>query len=398
MYKRHSDFLEYREVSSKELNDMIHSRVLQLQRVTNPIIIERIELLCSNGEYFVRTTATDGLQGISVTNDRVQFIYPILEKLIAPYFIGKDARNLEQLLDEVYVYKNNYKLAGIPYFCCIAYLELSILDMLAKAANSSIGELFGERINSKADIYVASGNRHTTPEEELEVLRARVERTGAKAIKYKIGGRMSNNKDSMQGRSKTLIYKTREYFGEDMIIHADGNGSYDVEKAVEYGKILEEINAYFYEEPCPFDDLWSTKATKDSLCIPLAFGEQETSMTRFKWLIEQNACDVIQPDILYTGGLIKTTKIARMAELAGKTITPHVSTGFCFVYILLLSSYTPNIGKYQESKDGLELAKELMDGAIELKDGQLNIPEVIGLGIDYKHDRIKKAITIFEIR
>lgn len=63
---------------------------------------------------------------------------------------------------------------------------------------------------------------------------------------------MSKNKDSMAGRSENLIYGTRRFFGDDMIIHADGNGSYDVETAVYFGKIMEDINGYFYEEPCPF--------------------------------------------------------------------------------------------------------------------------------------------------
>ena len=398
MYQKHSDFGEYKAVSSAELDQVLESEVLDLSGLDQPIIIESIELLFNCGQYFVRTVSKNGLMGISVTNDRVRFCYPILEQQIAPYFIGKDARDLEKLLDEVYVYESNYKLAGIPYFTCLSFLELSILDLLAKAKGVSLGRLFGERIHDYANVYVASGNRHTTPEEELEILRKEVERVGAKAIKYKIGGRMSRNKDSMAGRSEELIYGTRRFFGDDMIIHADGNGSYDVATAVRYGRVMEEINGYFYEEPCPFDDLWSTKEVRDSLEIPLAFGEQETSMRRFKWLVENHGTDVIQPDILYNGGLIRTTKVAKMAQLAGMTITPHVSTGFCFVYILHLSSYTPNIGKYQENKKGFEITNELLDGQLTLADGRINIPDSIGIGIRENHEIIKKALRLFKIK
>lgn len=395
MYKRHSDFGEYRPVSSQELDRILESEQLDLSGIDSPVIIKSIELLFNCGQYFVRTISKDGLVGISVTNDRIEFCYPILEKLIAPYFINQDARALERLMEEVYVHKSNYKLAGIPYFSCLAFLELSILDMLAKAKQVSLGQLFGKRVNDSAYVYVASGNRHTTPEEELEVLRARVEEVGAKAIKYKIGGRMSKNKDSMSGRSEDLIYGTRRFFGDNMIIHADGNGSYDTETAIRFGRVMEEINGYFYEEPCPFDDLWSTKAVTDALNIPLAFGEQETSLCRFKWLIEHHGTDVIQPDILYNGGLVRTTKVAKMAQLAGMTVTPHVSTGFCFVYILHFSSYTPNIGKYQENKKGFELANELLDGQLTLTDGTLNIPESIGIGIRENHSMISKALRLF---
>lgn len=398
MYQRHSDFTDYRPVTSGQLDRILESEVLDLSGLDTPIIIDRIELLFNRGLYFVRTTSKDGLVGIAPSNDRIQFSYPILEQLIAPYFINKDARDIEKLLDEVYVYKSNYKLAGIPYFSCLSALELSILDLLSKAKDVTLGRLFGERIHDFANVYVSSGNRHTTPEEELDILNKEVQRIGAKAIKYKIGGRMSKNKDSMAGRSTELIYGTRKYFGDDMIIHADGNGSYDVETAVYFGHVMEEINGYFYEEPCPFDDLWATRDVCGQLTIPMAFGEQETSMRRFKWLVENHGTHVIQPDILYNGGLIRTTKVAKMAELAGMTVTPHVSTGFCFVYILHLSSYTPNIGKYQENKKGFEITNELLDGQLTLADGRINIPDSVGLGIRENHEMLKTAMQLFLIK
>ena len=398
MYKKHSDFGDYRPVTAEQLDRILAAPVLNLEGLDDPVIIDKIELLFNCGLYFVRVTSKDGLTGISVSNDRIQFSYPILGQLIAPYFIGKDARDIETLLEEVYVHKSNYKLAGIPYYSCLSALELSILDMLAKAKGVPLGRLFGERIHDHTSIYVASGNRHTTPEEELEVLRAEVERLGAKAIKYKIGGRMSRNRDSLAGRSEELIYGTRRFFGDEMIIHADGNGSYDAGTAIRFGRVMEEINGYFYEEPCPFDDLWATKEVCDRLRIPLAFGEQETSMRRFKWLVERHGTEVLQPDILYNGGLVRTTKVARMAELAGMTVTPHVSTGFCFVYILHLASYTPNIGSYQENKKGFEITNELLDGQLTLAEGRLNIPDSAGAGIRPDHRILKQALTILSIK
>ena len=332
MYQVHKDFNEYKPVTRAQLDQILDTPVLNL----------------------------DGLEGISLANDRMEFCYPILEKQVAPYFIGQDARRLEALLEEVYVYKANYKLAGIPYYSVLAALELSILDMLAKARNVSMVAMFGDRLKDWANLYVASGNRQTTPEEELEIIKG-------------------------------------EFFGDDMIIHADGNGSYDVETAVKYGKMLEEINAYFYEEPCPFDDLESTRDVTAQTKVPLAFGEQENSMTRFRWLVENHGCDVVQPDIFYNGGLIRTTKVAKMAQLAGMTITPHVSSGFCFVYLLYFAAYTPNIGQYLENKEGLELANDFLIEPIVRKDGRLSIPDLKGVGVDASGELIREAIVLFDI-
>lgn len=397
MYRIHRDFNPYKKPDGAELDRIASQKLLKLEGLDAPVWIQKIEVLDYEGTWMVRTTSKCGAVGIGISNKRLKYVYPILQKLIAPCFIGKDARELEQLSDEVYVYKNNYKLSGLPYYIAFSAVETSILDLLAKVKNVPLGQLFGPRVNERANLYVASGNRGNTAQEELEILAKRVEKLGARAIKFKIGGRMSGNKDSLEGRSEVLIYKTREFFGDDMIIHADGNGSYDAETAVSYGKMLEEINAYFYEEPCPFDDFTETKKTADALTIPLAFGEQETSMRRFRWLIENHGVDVLQPDILYNGGLLRTTKVARMAAAAGMTVTPHVSDGFGFVYNLHFASYTGNIGKYQESKEGFELANELLGGALELKDGAVNIPAAAGVGVDSEHPWIRNAKTVFTV-
>jgi L-alanine-DL-glutamate epimerase-like enolase superfamily enzyme len=83
-----------------------------------------------------------------------------------------------------------------------------------------------------------------------------------------------------------------------------------------------------------------------------------------------------------------------MAELAGKTITPHVSSGFCFVYVLHLASFTPNLGSYQEHKRGIPESNELLGGILTLKDGAINIPDTPGLGIDHTLPVFKHAIRI----
>jgi len=371
-----------REVGIFELEEAANSTVLNVEDIQSPVIIESMELLFNNGLYFLRSRSKDGSEGVAVASERAVYLYPLLKELIIPYFINKDARELEKLLDGVYVYQSNYKLSGLALWCCISWVEASLLDMLGRISGKPVGDLLGGVIRNEVPIYVASGNRGTTPEEEIEVLQGRMEETGAKAIKFKVGGRMSKNADSMEGRSEGLIYLTRKVFGDSISIHADGNGSYDPAVAIEYGKMLEEINAFFYEEPCPFEHLEDTKEVADGLDIPLAFGEQETSMRRFRWIIDNDAAQVVQPDLQYNGGFIRNTRVARMAALKGIPVTPHISGGFGYVYVLHYASYIPNIGKFQEDKSGIKQTGFLFPN-MEVKDGIIKAPTGPGLGMDY---------------
>ncbi len=397
MYAPHSDFKPIVAVTPGALDAAAKLPVLRIAGFERPVVISAIEVLFNDGMYFVRVSSKCGAEGLSVANEKISFVHTMFSQTIAPYFIGRDARDLDALIEGVYVYKSNYKLAGVAFFSGVAFIETAILDMLGKLKGVPAHALLGEKLSESVSIYVASGNRGNSPEEELDVLRAYVERTAAKAIKFKIGGRMSNNADSIAGRSATLIRLVREAFGPDMIIHADGNGSYDASTAIRYGRMLEEIDAYFYEEPCPFDDLWETKVVADALAIPLAFGEQETSLRRFRWIVENGACRVLQPDILYNGGLIRSIRAARMAALAGITVTPHVSGGFGFVYVLHFAAMTPNIGRYQENKFGLERANELLGGAIKLTCGEMNIPDLPGFGIIGDLPVFRRALCLSKV-
>ena len=206
---------------------------------------------------------------------------------------------------------------------------------------------------------------------------------------------MSRNKDSLPGRSENLIELSRKILGNDITIQADANGSYGVEKAIEIGKRLEAINAYLFEEPCRFDHIDETKQVADTLNIPISGGEQESSEYRFRKMIANNVLQIVQPDLHYYGGFIRATRVARMAEAAGKPITVHISNRNAgYAEMVNFSSFTPNIGRFQELKTGMEATADLFEPPIRCKNGLLNVPTAPGLGMAHAEHALKSAEVI----
>ena len=122
----------------------------------------------------------------------MEVLYPIFTKRIAPFFIGKDARDVEQLIPASTVHENNYKAQGLAIWVPIATIEFAILDMFGKMANRSIGLLISDKIyNPAISVYQANGERDISAEETIEHLKRDVI-LHAKAIKFKLGGRMSH--------------------------------------------------------------------------------------------------------------------------------------------------------------------------------------------------------------
>jgi L-alanine-DL-glutamate epimerase-like enolase superfamily enzyme len=367
--------------------------VLKRDLFPSPVIVDSVRLLRRDQDYLVHVRSRDGAEGVSLVNPpRGPGLAALFKQNVGPFFLKKDARDLEATLWKLY--RKDYKLYGLLFWSMQAWMEFALLDMLGRIARKPIGALVGEVVRTEIPFYIASGRRDTTPEQEVEYLKKLVAESGARALKFRVGGRMSRNADAMPGRTENLIPLVRKTFGDDMVIHADSNSSYDPPKAIEVGRRLEDIKCIHYEEPCPFDHLEDTKKVADALDIPVALGEQEFSDRRFRWLIANRAVDIVQPDLYYYGGFVRSVRVARMAALAKMPTKVHLSDGFGFVYTLHFDSCIADMGAFQEYKLGMEKYANWFDPAIAVKDGRMSVPQSPGVGIRDLESLLKDAVEV----
>lgn len=379
------------------LDSILEKPVLKKELFNNPVIIESLDLLRYKNNFICRVRSTHGALGYSVGNNaQLESVWPIFNVRLKPFFIGKDARGLETIFEELYVYKSNYKLQNLALWVPWATIEFAILDLLGKIAQKSIGELIGEIHHSKIAVYQANNFRGKTAEESIELIKEHVAKSNAKAVKFKVGGRMSKNADFPPGRTEKLIPLVREAFGPGMTIYADSNGSYDAKEAIRIGKMIEEYKYDFYEEPVPFDWYEETKQVTDALNIPVAGGEQEPSLRNFRWLIGNRALDIVQPDMFYFGGMIRSMKVARMANAFNMSCVPHISgSGLGYLYMMHFVSAVPNAGPFHEFKGfSNSIPLECKTSKLESEEGVVTVPSGPGLGVEIDPGFIEKHQVI----
>jgi L-alanine-DL-glutamate epimerase-like enolase superfamily enzyme len=370
--------------------------VLRRDLWTEPVPIASIEVLKAADQFLVRVRARNGATGLAVGHpDVLETTWPILVRRVAPFFAGKDARDLESLIDGVYLANSNYKWQGLPFWVPVASLELAILDLVGQLAKKPLGEMFGGVVRRDVAVYRASGNRGNSPETEIAYLQRLVDETGAKAIKFRLGARMRHDEASTR-RDLALIPLARKTFGDGMTIYADANGSYDIPTALRIGRIMQEHRLAFLEEPVPFDFYDETKQIADQLPLPVAGGEQESSLRRFRWMIEQRGVDVVQPDLFYFGGLIRSIRVARVAAAAGMPCTPHMSDGgLGYLYVAHFASCVRNAGPFQEYKGRDQALPVSSDTSSLLSEkGLLRVPTGPGLGVTIEPGFVDKAILL----
>jgi L-alanine-DL-glutamate epimerase-like enolase superfamily enzyme len=383
----------------RKLDAVLQQPVFKREFFPDPVIIDTVELLHYRNSYLCRVRSKDGAEGISVSNSQqMAVLYPIFTRRIAPFFIGKDARDLEDLVTQVTVYESNYKATGLAIWVPLATLEFAILDLFGKMAKKPIGLLTSDKIyNRSISVYQANGERDNSAEEVIEHLKRDVALSHAKAIKFKLGGRMTHP-EYPKGRSEKLIPLVRKTFGDDMVISADANGSYTVAEAIPIGKLMQEYKYAFYEEPVPFDWYEETKQVADALEIPIAGGEQEPATHNFRWLVANGGLSIVQPDMFYFGGMVRCMQVARMANAFGKQCIPHISsTGLGYVYMMHFVSAIPNSGPYHEFKEFNNTLPYHCETSTLVPDanGVVTVPTGPGLGITIdpayiaKHEVVK---------
>ena len=379
------------------LDTILETPVFKRKLFPDPVIIESLELLVFEQNFICRVRDTNGAEGHSISNNMQMIsLYPIFHTRLQPFFLDKDARDLELLLEQVYVYKSNYKLQNLALWVPLATIEFALLDLLGRIANKPMATLIGETKLDRISVYRANNFRGKSAEESLEGIIKNVEESGSQALKFKIGGRMSTDKDFPEGRTEALISLIRKTFGAHMTIYADSNGSYTAEKAIAVGKLLEEHNIDFYEEPVPFDWYEETKLVADNLKIPIAGGEQEPSLHQFRWLIGNHALDIVQPDLFYFGGMIRSMKVALMANALGKVCIPHISgSGLGYLYMMHFVSVLPNAGPFHEFK-GLNpnIPIYCETSNLTTSNGSIKVPTGPGSGIELDPKFIAKHQSV----
>ena len=370
------------------LDEILRQPVLKRELFSSPVIIESLELLRHKDDFLCRVRSREGAEGISVGHSGLKALYPIFLYNLQPFFVGKDARDLDLLLEKVFIYGFNFRYNGISIGTPLATIEFAILDLLGRIARKPIGQLIGDIRHPQVTVYQATEYREKSVEESLELIKRDVAEYNARALKIKIGGLMFMTTDinavGPPGRTETIIPLIRKTFGDQMTLYADANGFYSVEEAIRVGRLLEEYRYGFFEEPVMFDWREETRQVADGLALPIALGEQEYSLHGFRWLIANDAIQIVQPDNYYFGGMIRSMKVARMAEAFGKSCTPHMSGGgLGFLYMMHFVSALPNAMPHHEFKGlGTSVQFECATSPLKVIDGTIKVPTGPGLGVE----------------
>ena len=348
--------------------------------------IASLETFANQFVCFVRLTTDSGAVGWGQTSTyNADITAAVFHRQVAPWTLGANALDIEALITRVE--EREHKFPG-SYRCrALAGLDTALWDLHGKLAGKPVVELLGGKPR-RLRAYASSMRRDISPAEEARRLVQLRDELGFDAFKWRVAAECGHDIDEWPGRTEAIVPQVARALGDGVAKLVDANSGYSPRRAIEVGRLLESQGISHFEEPCPYWQLAATKQVTDALALDVSGGEQDWDLATWERMIEMRAVDIVQPDIMYMGGLSRTLAVVRRAAAAGLPCTPHsANLSLVTVCTMHLLGAIANAGKYLElSIEGADYYPWqqglFREDPYQVRDGHVSIPAAPGWGVE----------------
>jgi L-alanine-DL-glutamate epimerase-like enolase superfamily enzyme len=357
--------------------------------------IAKLETFNNEFVCFVRLTTDSGAIGWGQTSTyNADITTAVFHRQVAPWALGADALDIDALVERIE--EREHKFPG-SYRCrAIAGLDTALWDLRGKLEGKPVVELLGGK-PKWLRCYASSMRRDITPKDEAQRLVRLRDEQGFDAFKWRVGAECGRDVDEWPGRTEEIVPCVARALGSRVAKLVDANSGFSARRAIEVGRLLEAEGIGHFEEPCPYWKLEETKLVRDALTLDVTGGEQDWDLATWRRMIDLRVVDVVQPDVMYMGGITRTLKVVAMAAAAGVPVTPHSANlslvTLCTMHLL---GAIPNAGRY------LELSIEGADyypwqqglfvaDPYAISNGGVTIPSGPGWGVEINPDWLHRA-------
>ncbi len=304
-------------------------------------------------------------------NETTYTAWHILTKFIVPHMVGIEIETIDDLIEHP-MYKvvkgNNFAKAG---------LELAVWDLIAKNANMSLSKALGgkkDKIESGVNIGI---------QKDIPTLLKKIDgflEFGYKRIKMKI----------KPGFDYEFLKAVRKEY-PDLPIMADANSSYTLEDIDLFIK-MDELNLMMYEQPLGYDDIVDHSKLQMVIKTPICLDESIHNIGDARKAIELGSCRVMNIKVGRVGGLTESKKIH---DICREHDRPEWSGGMHEYGIRC----PPNdaINSLENFRLPGDIAgsdryynQDIIMPEFIIKDGCLDVPKGIGIGVEPRMDIIEK--------
>ncbi len=354
-------------------------------KVDRPFVSARGWVYATRASCIVEITTDEGITGFGECYGPAATCKTIVDTLLKPRVVGRDPFDIDPIWEDLYNRIKDYGLTGMT-IAGISGIDIALWDIMGRALGKPVHKLLGgahrsEVIAYATGLYFIDMDRLT--EEAVEEAQGYAA-DGFRAIKMKIG--LGDLK-----LDAARVGAVRRAIGPDVKLAVDANHCFSVPNAIKLGRMMEEHDLLWFEEPISPEDHDGYVEVSRALDMAVAGGENDFTRWGFRDIIARKAMDIVQPDLCAAGGFSECRKIAALASAFGVECVPHAwgsAIGLAATVQFLAAlgdqppAFRPMPPMLEFEQTPNPLRDQLAQQPIEQTKGVVPVPQGPGLGIE----------------
>lgn len=341
---------------------------------------------------FAKVTTDEGIHGIG--EGTLNFFAKTVESAIhelKPLVMGMDPFQVELITQRLV--RDVYSDGAQIHMCAVAAIEIALWDIIGKATNQPVYNLWGGRCHEKLRAYANGWYRGPRTPESFAEKAKKVANRGYTALKFDPFGSAWRTLSRYDfDLSVDIIRAVRDAVGPTVDLLIEAHCRFNVPTAIEFAEAIHQFRPTWFEEPVPHTNTNAMVEVARRSPVPVATGESLSSRQQFADLLKHDVVNIIQPEPLNLGGLFAARMVAAMADAHFAVVAPHSAQGpVCSAACVQLNASIPNFFIHEIFDEFNEpWEKQIVTNHVEVVNGYIEVPERPGLGIDLDLEEVRK--------
>jgi len=341
---------------------------------------------------FAKVSTDEGIHGIG--EGTLNYFAKTVESAIhelRQLIIGMDPFQVEIISQRLI--RDVYTEGAQIHMCAVAAIEIALWDIIGKATNQPIYNLWGGRCHEKLRAYANGWYRGPRTPESFAEKAKKVAGRGYTAMKFDPFGSAWRTLSRYDfDLSVDIIRAVRDAVGPSVDLLIEGHCRFNVPTAIAFSEAIHQFRPAWFEEPVPHTNVHAMVEVARRSPVPVATGESLSNKQQFADLLQYDAVNILQPEPLNLGGLFTARIVAGMADAHFGVIAPHSAQGpVCSAACVQLNASIPNFFIHEIFDEFNEpWEKEIVTNHVEVVNGYIEVPERPGLGVDLNIEEIRK--------
>ena len=276
---------------------------------------------------WVRIHTDTGLIGLGETGYASKTVESAVHDHFAPLIVGRDPFAIERHWLNMFRLSDHAGYGGAE-LRAISAIDMALWDIKGQAAGVPVYELLGGAVRKKIRVYATGAPFVGAGDLARELID-----DGMIAMKMGPTIPVATPSEGQYLSSKDLdlalqpFRDVRDAVGAGIKIANDGHGKWALPVAIQIAKAMEPLDIMWQEDLMPLLNPDALRQLQDATSTPVCISERLLTRWQLREFIENGSAQIVMPDLIWTGGISETHRIAIMASAHQVPVAPHDATG-----------------------------------------------------------------------